>query len=135
MLGGLVAVSLSAFVSYRLALHHLAPPATHPRGSASSGEGGCVDFSDARSQVGESGCVSGRVFRVFTSRAGNTFLDFCPDFRDCPFGSVIFSSDLKKFGDLATLAGRQVEIQGLLKVYQGRAEIIIHDPQQIRVLP
>lgn len=61
-------------------------------------------------------------------------MDFCADYRNCPFTSVIFASDKTKFGDLGTLAGRQVEIQGTITAYQGHAEIIIHDPQQIRAL-
>jgi hypothetical protein len=96
---------------------------------------GCVDFHEAGSHVGETGCVSGRVLRAFTSRAGNTFLDFCPDYRNCPFTSVIFASDKSKFGDLGSLAGRQVEIRGFITAYQERAEIIIRNPQQIRVVP
>jgi len=48
---------------------------------------------------------------------------------------VIFSSDKNKFGDLASLAGRQIEIRGPITEYQGRLEIIIHDPEQIRLAP
>jgi DNA/RNA endonuclease YhcR with UshA esterase domain len=96
---------------------------------------GCADFHDAAPRAGETGCVSGRVVRVFASRGGNTFLDFCEDYRDCPFTSVIFSSDKNKFGDLASLAGRQIEIRGPITVYQGRPEIIIRDPEQIRLAP
>jgi hypothetical protein len=93
----------------------------------------CVDFHDAGPHAGETGCVSGRVVKVFTSRGGNTFLDFCEDYRDCPFTSVVFSSDKGKFGDLESLAGRQIEIRGPITVYQGRPEIIIRDPGQIRL--
>jgi len=95
----------------------------------------CVDFHDAGVEAGETGCVSGRVLKVFTSRNGNTFLDFCEDYRDCPFSSVIFSSDKHKFGDLQFLAGRQIEIRGPIDVYQGRPEIVIRDPEQIRIAP
>ncbi len=94
-----------------------------------------MDFHDAAPHAGETGCVSGRVVRVSASRGGNTFLDFCEDYRDCPFTSVIFSSDKNKFGDLASLAGRQIEIRGPITVYQGRPEIIIRDPEQIRLAP
>jgi hypothetical protein len=107
-----------------------------PFRSSSRGEvAGCVDFHDAGPQAGETGCVSGRVLKVFTSRNGNTFLDFCEDYRDCPFSSVIFSSDKDKFGDLQFLAGRQIEIRGPITVYQGRPEIVIRDPEQIRMAP
>jgi hypothetical protein len=79
--------------------------------------------------------VAGQVVRVYTSRGGNTFLDFCQDFRDCPFTSVIFAADKDKFGDLESLRGKSVELRGAITLYAGRAEIIIHDPQQIRNAP
>jgi len=96
---------------------------------------GCVDFHDAGPHAGDTGCVSGRVLKVFTSQGGNTFLDFCEDYRECPFTSAIFSSDKHKFGNLQSLAGRQIEIRGPITVYQGRPEIIIRDPEQIRMAP
>lgn len=129
----LLAASLSALVAYRLGLRQ-----SNFRGrfgSARSTKINCVDFHEAQSRAGETGCVSGRVLRAFISRGGNAFLDFCPDYRNCAFGAVVFTSDRSRFGDLETLAGRQVEIQGLITMYQGRAEIIIHDPDQIRVIP
>ncbi len=93
----------------------------------------CVDIRDAGKHVGEQGCVAGRVVGVATSRAGNTFLDFCPDYRHCPFSTVIFASDRSKFGDLESLRGQQVEIRGSITVYRSRPQIIIHDPWQIRM--
>ncbi len=96
---------------------------------------GCVDFHDAAPHAGETGCVSGRVVKVFTSGHGNTFLDFCEDYRHCPFTSVIFSSDRQKFGDLQYLTGRQIEIRGAITVYEGKPEIAIRDPGQIRMVP
>ena len=95
----------------------------------------CVGVNEAKIHVGETGCVTGRVMRVFASRAGNTFLDFCEDYRACPFTTVIFSTERGKFGNLESLRGREVEIRGPIEAYQGRAEIIIHDPRQIRVGP
>jgi hypothetical protein len=124
----MVVVSLSALLAYRLGLRH----SGFARDDAKED---CVDFREAQSRAGESTCVSGRIVRAFTSRGGNSFLDFCPDYHNCPFGAVIFSPDRNKFGDLDTLAGRRVEIQGSITVYQGRAEIIVHGPQQIKVLP
>lgn len=125
----LVVATLTALVTYRLGLRRSASSWT------AKAKGGCVDFHDAKSRLGETSCVSGRVLRAFTSRAGNSFLDFCPDYRECPFSAVIFASDRNKFGDLDTLTGRQVEIEGPIVNYQGRAEIVIRGPQQIRVLP
>ena len=92
----------------------------------------CIDFHDAGSHTGQTGCVSGQVLKVFASRSGNTFLDFCADYRKCPFTSIVFSSDRRKFGDLSALAGKRVEVRGPITTYNGRAEIIIRQPQQIR---
>ena len=132
----LVASSLSALVAYRRAVRQSGLHDSEAPGVVRAGEsGGCVDFHDAGSHTGETGCVSGRVLRVFVSRGGNVFLDFCADYRKCPFTSVIFSDDRSKFGDLTTLGGREVEIHGFITVYQGRAEVVIRDAQQIRVSP
>ncbi len=133
----LVCSTLSALVAHRRALRQLPQRLTAvavPAGSQPGATPGCVDIKDAGAHTGEAGCVTGRLLRVFTSRGGNSFMDFCADYRNCPFTSVIFASDKTKFGDLGTLAGRQVEIQGTITAYQGHAEIIIHDPQQIRAL-
>jgi len=150
----LVGITLAGFVGYRLALRRDAggwgasgtpgrQPAHQPNGAdgaggagKASGQGGaCVDFHEAGQHTGETVCVSGRVLRVYTSRSESAFLDFCSNYRDCPFSSVIFASDRTKFGDLTALNGREVEIQGRISVYNGRPEIVIRDPEQVHVLP
>jgi DNA/RNA endonuclease YhcR with UshA esterase domain len=134
-IGGLVlAVAIvSGFVAYRAGLRRSQGPAAGWPGAGHPPDDKCVDIREAVSRVGTEGCVSGRVLRVFTSRAGNTFLDFCPDYRTCPFSSVIFASDRQNFGDLGILTGKDIEIRGLIRTYEGRAEIAIHDSQQIRL--
>lgn len=94
-----------------------------------------MDFRQAKSRAGETGCISGYILRAYTSRSGNTFLDFCADYRNCPFSSVIFASDRPKFGNLETLAGREIRIRGLITAYQDHAEIVVHDPWQLQVSP
>ena len=131
----LAASILSALVGYRGAIRRSRSAAAFSGARAGSGAEDCVDFREAGSHTGETRCITGRIARVFTSRSDNTFLDFCADYRHCPFTSVIFSSDRSKFGDLETLGGRRVELEGPITVYEGRAEIVIHDPQQIHVLP
>lgn len=103
-----------------------------PAGVRNSGP--CISFQQAATHAGENGCITGYVLRAYTSKSGNTFLDFCPDYRSCPFSSVIFSSDRAKFGNLEALSGRRVEIRGFISTYQGKAEVVIHDPWQIQAL-
>ena len=107
-------------------------PALAPDMSPASGAPPCEDIRNAASVVGRNGCITGLVVRVYTARTGNTFLDFCQDYRTCPFTSVVFASDQGKFGNLQSLQGKRVEIRGDVVPYQGRAEIIIHDPAQVR---
>ncbi len=93
----------------------------------------CIDFKEARSYIGETKCVKGKIDNVYTSAKGNTFLNFCPDYRTCPFSLVIFASDSYKFSNPKQYQGKTVEITGLIKTYQGRAEIILNGPQQIKI--
>jgi hypothetical protein len=102
---------------------------------AAGNPSGCVDIHSASGLEGRNGCVSGSVLRVYTAGSGNTFLDFCQDYRTCPFTSVIFAADKANFGDVGTLQGRRIEISGNIVAYQGRAEIILHDPKQVRSAP
>jgi hypothetical protein len=122
------AALLSALVAYRFGLR---------RGSsrARPGDGACVDFKRAGEHLGEQTCIIGRVLRVYTSRTGNTFLDFCADYHSCPFTTVIFASDRPKFGKLDSLAERAVEVRGQVRTYQGQAEIVISSPDQIQEAP
>lgn len=126
--------SLSAWVAYRRGVARRGYRSTASF-APDDAKRPCVDFRHATDHIGETTCVSARVGRVFTSRSGNTFLDFCADYRACPFTSVIFSDDRGKFGNLQALAGRRLEIEGPITTYQGRAEIIIHNSEQVRVLP
>jgi hypothetical protein len=103
-------------------------PGTPAAGNASP----CVDINHAESLVGKNGCITALVLRVFSARSGNTFLDFCENYRTCSFTSVIFAADQSKFGNLQSLQGKRVEIRGEVVTYQGHAEIIIHDPRQVR---
>ena len=91
----------------------------------------CIPFTEAGKHLGESKCVSGTVVRVKQGSRGVHYLDFCEDFRLCPFSAVIFPRDLKHIGDVRQLQGRLVEIHGDVKGYDGRAEIIVSEARQI----
>jgi hypothetical protein len=91
----------------------------------------CIAYSDARRHIGSTRCVRGTVLHVKQGNKGVTFLDFCEDYRTCPFTVVVFSSDLKQVGDVRQLQGRTVEINGAIREYDGRAEIILRRPQQL----
>lgn len=91
----------------------------------------CLPVAEARKHVGEVKCVTGVVIRVKQGAQGVHFLDFCDDFRLCPFTVVIFPRDLKSVGDVRQLQGRMVEIHGQVKEYDGRAEIVLEEYRQL----
>jgi hypothetical protein len=91
----------------------------------------CLSFAEARKRVGEIKCVTGTVVPVKQGARGVHFLDFCDDFRLCPFTVVIFPGDLKSVGDARQLQGRMVEIHGQVKEYDGRAEIVLEEYRRL----
>lgn len=92
----------------------------------------CIPFTEASKHVGTSQCVSGKVVKVTRLDSGTTFLNFCEDYRTCPFQVVIFRSDLRHVGDVRQLEGRTIEIEGDIKEYDRHTEIILKDSGQLR---
>jgi hypothetical protein len=91
----------------------------------------CVSIQQASQYVGETKCVTGKVLKVKTGAKGIHYIDFCEDQMACPFSVVVFSHDLKDVGDVRRLAGHVIEIRGAVKLYDGRAEIILSRAGQI----
>jgi DNA/RNA endonuclease YhcR with UshA esterase domain len=92
----------------------------------------CIPFTDAPRQIGASKRVTGKVLKVTRLSSGATFLNFCYDYRTCPFQVVVFRGDLRHVGDVRQLEGRVIEIRGDIKEYDGRPEIILRDARQLR---
>ncbi len=91
----------------------------------------CIPIHEARQHVGETKCVAGKVLRVKVGAKGVHFLDFCEEQMACPFSVVVFPSGLKDVGDVRRLTGHTIEIHGAVKLYDGRAEIILNRISQI----
>ena len=91
----------------------------------------CIPFDKAPQHAGEIVCVRGRVVSVSASATGTHYLNFCESYLTCPFTVVIFPSRLGEIGDVRSLAEREIEIDGLIKVYDGRPEIVLSDLDQL----
>jgi hypothetical protein len=91
----------------------------------------CLSIQSASQHVGETKCVMGKVLRVKVGARGVHFVDFCQEQMACPFTVVVFPHDLKDVGDVRRLAGRMIEIRGPVKLYNGRAEIILSRVSQL----
>ena len=92
----------------------------------------CLTFTNAADHIGETRCVSGKILKVEEGIKGVRYLNFCDDYAKCPFTVVVFASDLRYVGDVTQLANKEVEIHGPIKLYDGRAEIILKDARQLR---
>jgi hypothetical protein len=91
----------------------------------------CLSIGDAKQHVGETKCVMGKVLRVKVGAKGVHYVDFCQDQMACPFTVVVFPHDLKDVGDVRRLAGKMIEVRGPVKLYGGRAEIILNRVSQL----
>ncbi len=92
----------------------------------------CVPFTKAGDHIGQTACVSGKVVGVSYSQSGVFFLNFCEDYRGCPFSVVMFARDIRDVGDVRALQGKEIEITGKIKSYKGQPEIILRDRSQLR---
>ncbi len=91
----------------------------------------CLPIREASQHIGETKCVTGKVLHVKVGARGVHFVDFCEDQMACPFTVVVFPSDLKDVGDVRRLTGQVIEIHGPVKLYDGRAEIILNRVSQL----
>jgi hypothetical protein len=92
----------------------------------------CLPITQAREHIGKTKCITGKVIKVTRLASGTHFLNFCEDYRVCPFQVVVFRGDLKHVGDVRQLEGRIIEIHGDIKDYDGRPEIILKDARQLK---
>ena len=91
----------------------------------------CLPFNEARAHIGQTKCIAGKIVKVTRTSSGATFLNYCSDYRVCPFQVVIFRGDLRHVGDVSQLEGRIIEVSGEIKEYNGRPEIILKDVRQL----
>ena len=92
----------------------------------------CIPPEEAATWIGKTTCVKAKVLKVVEGKRGAHFLDLCPDYRTCPLTVVVFERDLKEVGNIALLEGKEIELQGKVVKYKGRAEIVLSDRSQLK---
>ncbi len=90
--------------------------------------------SAAAQYAGREVIVRGRVVQVSTSRTGTTFINFDKPFPNHTFNAVIFGRDAKGFTAPDQWEGKTVDVRGTVQIYQGKPEIILRSPDQVRVV-
>ena len=101
--------------------------------SSFSGAQQVYSASEAGKHIGDTATVTGKVFQVFTSKKGTTFLDIGADYPDNPFAAVIFQKDSSLFPGVKDYEGKTVAITGKITDYNGAAEMVLDSPNQIRI--
>lgn len=91
-----------------------------------------IDYTNAPNYIGKEVLVTGTIVKVFVSKTNTTFLNYCDNFRACPLSAVVFAPDRGKFGDLQKLEGKTVKLSGTIKSFQGRPQMILKNPNQIK---
>ena len=101
--------------------------------TAASAHAETIAPNDAPNHVGQNVTVEGTVSEVDHASSGNmTFIDMGGHYPNNTFAAIIFKDDAGKFPDVDTLNGKTIDVTGLIRLYQGRAEIILSDPAQIK---
>ncbi|MHA2611390.1 MAG: hypothetical protein V2G33_03290 [bacterium JZ-2024 1] len=92
-----------------------------------------ISYTEAPNYIGQEVIVEGTVVRIGSSKKGTLFLNFCLDYRKCPFYAVIFASNASLFPNIRRYEGKRVQIRGTIQTYRNQAEIILNNPAQIRL--
>jgi DNA/RNA endonuclease YhcR with UshA esterase domain len=88
----------------------------------------------AKDHVGEFATVEGRVVEVNESAAGNVFVNFGAPYPKNTFTAFVSASDTRWFFNLPRLKGTTVQVTGDIRFYQGKPEIVLTKPAQLRVI-
>ena len=88
-----------------------------------------ISTKDAASYIGKTVVVKGKVADVFTSKSGNTFINFDDKSPNQSFTIAIFSES--KVDAAAISVGSWVVVSGEIKEYKGKPEIVVSKNEQL----
>lgn len=93
----------------------------------------CYSPEEALAHLNKDICVSAHVYDVVELSDGTRFLDVCsPETSDaqCRFTIMSMSGDRKDVGELNQYRQQDIHIRGIVRPYEGRAEIILSNARQ-----
>ena len=91
-----------------------------------------IGTSEAANYYDQVMIVTGKVAQV-SIRPTVTFLNLDKPFPDSPFTIVIFHGHSSFYGDANALKGKSVEIEGKIKNYNDKPEIVLDNTNQLTV--
>jgi len=92
-----------------------------------------IGAAEAEKHYNETLIVTGKIAQV-NVRPSAVILYLDKPSPDSPFSAVVFSRATNRFGDLSKLQGKQVEIEGMVKQYRNKPEIILDNTNQLVIV-
>jgi DNA/RNA endonuclease YhcR with UshA esterase domain len=92
-----------------------------------------VTDQDAGKHVGQLVTVKGKVARVSTPASGNTYVNFGAPHPHQTFAAVIPRKLADQFKNVKEWEGKVVSVNGMVKVYRNKPEIVLDGPAQVTV--
>lgn len=92
-----------------------------------------VSWTNAGNYVGQNAIVEGTIVYTYFSK-GTTFLDFHNPYQGYFYG-VVFAGDSNNFKCSISqfYLNKEVRITGMIQLYNGAPEIVVHTPSQVEV--
>lgn len=93
-----------------------------------------IQWNEAHNYYGRHVTVEGKIVSTYNSGKA-CFLNFHPDYKKY-FTAVIFKSAFHRFSPNPEdfYYGKRVQVTGTIKEYNGKPEIILNDPSQIKII-
>jgi hypothetical protein len=92
------------------------------------------DLDGAHQALAQTGSFKGAVSQLFEERENDlVILDFDKNFRTA-LTAVLRNADFPKFPDMKALEGKEIVVSGKFTDYQGRAQIELTEPGQIKIV-
>jgi hypothetical protein len=93
-----------------------------------------IPANEAAAHIGQYATVEGVVAKVFTSKAGNTFLNIGATYPNQTFtGWIPPASPVNKSPIVSGIEGKKVKITGRIELYKGKPEIRINAASQLEI--
>jgi DNA/RNA endonuclease YhcR with UshA esterase domain len=93
-----------------------------------------IPANEAAAHIGQYATVEGVVAKMFTSKAGNTFLNIGATYPNQTFtGWIPPASPVNKSPVLTGIEGKKVKITGRIELYKGKPEIRINAASQLEI--
>ena len=88
--------------------------------------------AQAANHIGEEVIVRGKITQIALSVNLTTHINFGGLYPNHVFTATIFKANQTLFRGIRDLDGKVVHVQGLVRLYRGKPEIVLTQPTQIR---